>query len=202
MDPSYLEFAEVTAEFLQTAIEYILYLRSVYPGMFERSMKYGVSIHRSSKQLLSEYIYKLTHSLKPNLLDGKLSKVILVIKRLHQISESYTFQFTNWRLSLHDIDIPQIRRQFKIILQSLANLELKNDFTSCCEENEPLFNVEIELFNGCCEITGENWTPIENGGSFADGNLTPVRSADLGIFKLQLFGIEFDGCKKDHSHQI
>ncbi|WWC88379.1 uncharacterized protein L201_003290 [Kwoniella dendrophila CBS 6074] len=78
---SYKEIADAVISFLEISLHTILYLRSVYPAStFTRRRAHQVPIYQSRHPQVRSYITNVISSLSPEIYNGKLKRITVVIK--------------------------------------------------------------------------------------------------------------------------
>ncbi|KAF9056132.1 DNA-binding protein [Panaeolus papilionaceus] len=85
-DPlSFNQLVHAIAEFIEVAIHTILYVRQVYPAdIFVRRKKYNTAVYQSRHPALNEYITGAIKAVQEELAQGKIEKVVIVIKDKEQ----------------------------------------------------------------------------------------------------------------------
>ncbi|KAI8921577.1 DNA-binding protein [Entophlyctis helioformis] len=87
---------------MEVAMHFILHARQVYPQeTFQRAVKYGVPVWISRHPELKGYIQDVVDSIRPDMLQGRLRQVLLVIQARGATKETFVF----------DVAVPQQQQQ-------------------------------------------------------------------------------------------
>ncbi|KAI8819248.1 MAD2 mitotic arrest deficient-like 2, partial [Fimicolochytrium jonesii] len=188
-------------EFLEVAIHYILYIRSVYPAeLFSPRRKYNVPVRMSRHPVLNGYIRDVLSGLTPDLQRGTVSKLYLVIHdpRTKQPYEKFTFQIRTLTEGLSEsmlknaessIGVGDVERHLRAFLLKISVCD------ALLAPNPPdaAFAILVELSEEAKGPVNElakaaPWIPSDPGQvDVSAAAIVPLKTMDAGILKMQLY---------------
>ena len=189
MHPNYEETANIVLEFLNAAINFILYVRNIYPpSFFEKRKIYGIPTRQSIHPRLNAYILDLLKAIKPDLLLKRVSRVyITIIDKQSNPVEKYCFQIrsmVNDLRSSSSASLNDIQAYLRTFLLKISCLD------------STLVPVTDCTWMPWIEITGNDPKPVEqvllipageNDLKINDGRIIPLKTMNTGILKMELF---------------
>lgn len=114
---------EIVTEFFEYSVNNILYQRGVYPPeTFKRVQKYGLTLMITTEEGLSGYMANILKQLNLWLIDGRVQKLILVVKGAEsgETLERWAFNVEVTERENVGTNVPQSNKTIKEIHQEIA----------------------------------------------------------------------------------
>ncbi|KAI8827462.1 DNA-binding protein [Chytriomyces cf. hyalinus JEL632] len=174
-------------DFLEVGIHTILYERKVYPGaVFTRTQKYSLSVYRSRHPALNGYIKDFLRAVRPDLMQGSLSKVHVFVFRVRDVYDHVTQQ--SKQNSFASVSIVEVESYFYTLLQRLCFI----DGSLTANPPDCTFNLLCELIDGKefprSYEQDVAWVQAESSISHVShSRVSPFKTLDAGVVKLDMY---------------
>ncbi|KAI8895044.1 DNA-binding protein [Globomyces pollinis-pini] len=197
-EPNIIETVDIVVEFIEIAIHYILFIRNVYE----------IPVQQSRHPELNGYIQDLLLTIKPDLLNGSISKFYVCINDSQSnLLEKFTFQMKSM---INDLSESQQADKtgsgLKEIQQYLRAFLMKIS----CLDAQLMPNPSDCTWCAWVEIVGDDPSPTKSTHlipgepseiKVENGRLLPLRTLDTGLIKMEMF-VEESGSKYHSSTQL
>ncbi|MCL7022854.1 hypothetical protein MKW94_028518 [Papaver nudicaule] len=180
------ETARIVVEFLEVAINTIVFLKGVYPsGTFERCRYMNVVVEKSRHPQLRDYIHSTVQNLQPFIQKGLVERVAVIFFDKENVpSERFLFKFTLSSSSAEEGSLESCLRSFLVKL--LVSEPLTKVISSDCRweivgyfstlPQEAVGNEEAKL-----------WTSTNTKQWQQPPLITPIKSMSSESANMQLY---------------
>ncbi|TPX73283.1 hypothetical protein CcCBS67573_g05440 [Chytriomyces confervae] len=194
----YASLVDCILDFLEVGIHTILHERKVYPAaVFTRTQKYSLSVFRSRHPALNGYIKDFLMAVRPDLMQGSLSKVHVVILdagsnpvekfvfRVRDVYDHVTQQ--SKQNSFASVSIVEAETYFYTLLQRLCFI----DASLTANPPDCTFNLLCELIDGKefprSYEQDVAWVQAESSiAHVSHSRVSPFKTLDAGVVKLDI----------------
>ncbi|KAJ3689014.1 hypothetical protein LUZ61_018178 [Rhynchospora tenuis] len=181
--------AKVVVEFLEVAINCIVFLKGFYPSRaFERRRYMNVVVNKARHPQLANYIHSSIFALLPYIQKGLVERVVVIFYGQDQVPlEKFVFKLTidqSYQSSVSEAELEFALRAFLVKLNAAgpiakplpsgANWEITAYFRELpSQENE---GEQAKL-----------WVPTDTKQWMQPSEITPIKSMDSNPLKVQLY---------------
>ncbi|XP_033642371.1 mitotic spindle assembly checkpoint protein MAD2B-like isoform X1 [Asterias rubens] len=187
--------ADILCEFLEVAVNQILYIRNLYPsGIFDRRKKYNVPVQMSRHPELNQYITDVIAGIKPLLVKDEIQCIsVVIIHALQHPVERFVFEIAppSSRSLSNDsflINIEQSLRAFLLRINT-CDAALQSNPPDCSfkilvhTKSSAVFSMEDSQF-----IQDFPWIEAdEHLSALKDSSMTPLKMMSSDLIKMQLY---------------
>jgi hypothetical protein len=170
---------DLLLEFLEAGIQYLLYIRQVYPSnLFSKTMLYHIPVYKATHPKLKEYLDQLMTAIQDHF--HQFQKLFLVIQHGERVVEKYTFEILKMQDTIKDVDPREIQDYLRAFFIKLSCLDstLAPLPTSC------QWNCFFEV-KGDIPLADSMYTVNEQEIQ-SHGSLIPIKTVRTNQFKIQL----------------
>ncbi|CAN6455152.1 unnamed protein product [Victoria cruziana] len=182
------EITQVLIEFLEVAINSIVFLKGIYPpGAFERCRYMNVVVHRARHPQVHEYIHFAISSLRPFLQKGLVERVVVIFySKDHVAAEKFVFRFSFDQTSnLGKATGLEFAMRSFLIKLSVAEPVTRVLPVDCRWEITAYFRSLPCIVNDSKEA--QIWVPTDTKHWLHPPIITPIKSMNSELMNLQLY---------------
>ncbi|KAI3997517.1 hypothetical protein MKX01_008124 [Papaver californicum] len=183
------ETARIVVEFLEVAINTIVFLKGVYPsGAFERCRYMNVVVQKSRDPQLRVYIHSTVQNLQPFIQKGLVERVAVIFFNKDNIpSERFVFKFTLSKLCSSSVEEGSLETYLRSFLVKLLVSEPLTKVISrdCRWEIVGYFSMLPQEAIGTEEA--KLWTSTNTKQWQLPALITPIKSMSSEPVNMQLY---------------
>ncbi|KAI3847503.1 hypothetical protein MKX03_029210 [Papaver bracteatum] len=183
------ETATIIIEFLEVAINTIVFLKGVYPsGAFERCRYMNVVVQKSRHPQLRDYIHTTVHNIRPFIQKGLVERVAVIFFNNDNVpSERFVFKFTVSNLCSSSVEEGSVESYLRSFLVKLLASEPLTKVISmdCRWEIVGYFSTLPQEAIGSEEA--KLWTSTHTKQWQQPALITPIKSMSSEPLNMQLY---------------
>ncbi|XP_031504972.1 DNA polymerase zeta processivity subunit [Nymphaea colorata] len=182
------EITQVLIEFLEVAINSIVFLKGIYPpGAFERHRYMNVAVQRARHPQLHEYIHFAVSSLRPFLQKGLVERVVVIFyNKDHVPAEKFVFKLSfNQSSNLGESTGLGFALRSFLVKLSVAEPVTRALPVDCRWEITAYFHSLPCVENDSKEA--QMWVPTDTKHWQHPPIITPIKSMNSELMNLQLY---------------